>query len=296
MPTSLRHRALAALAALAALPPRAGADPVVYDPKPCAACHAAVTARKNQHPALDAGNGCSDCHQPAGAPGRCKDPVSSGWRLAEKVPALCYGCHDRQDGAPFVHGAVLLGRCTTCHDPHSSDEPKLLRAGKAAELCFRCHADDVTGRAHVHGPVGDGDCLACHGPHGGPVANDLKEAVPGLCTGCHDAVLGGKHVHAAVSRWGCTACHDPHASPNDLQLLALPNALCVRCHGAIGGEHVFVAFDGRPHPLEGKPDPSRPGKPLACTSCHDPHASDQEHLLRRGPTKDEVCNACHAKH
>jgi predicted CXXCH cytochrome family protein len=109
-------------------------------------------------------------------------------------------------------------------------------------------------------------------------------------------VASKKNVHGAIARWGCTACHDPHASANEKLLLRAPNALCLRCHPRITGEHVFVAFDGRPHPLEGKPDPSRPGKPLSCLSCHSPHASDGQRLFWRGITKQDVCNDCHGKH
>lgn len=243
--------------------------------------------KKDVHPALDGGE-CTDCHAPHASP----------WakQLKQPLPALCYGCHDRKDADRHVHGAIVLGRCDVCHDPHSSATAKLVRDAKPADLCFRCHADDVTARRHVHTPVAQGECLGCHQPHGSANAANLQKPVPELCTGCHPGVLAGKNVHPAVTRFGCTGCHDPHGSANDAQLLAPGNDLCLKCHPKITGDHVFVGFDGRSHPLAGRPDPSHPGKTLGCLSCHSPHASDNPKLFLKGKAKMEVCNNCHAKH
>jgi predicted CXXCH cytochrome family protein len=241
---------------------------------------------RNVHPALEVGE-CADCHAAHGSP--------YPKQLKQQLPALCYGCHERMDKDPVVHGAVQLGRCTTCHDPHAAGQPKLLREARQADLCFRCHADDLTGRAHVHLPAAEGECLACHRPHGSAHPKLLTDQGPALCEQCHPDVAGKPQVHAAITRWGCTACHDPHASANDKQLLLEPNALCLKCHAAITGDHVFTAFDGRPHPLEGKPDPSRQGKTLSCVSCHSPHSSDHPRLFWKGSTAQDVCKDCHGK-
>jgi predicted CXXCH cytochrome family protein len=228
----------------------------------------------------------------------CHAPHASPWakQLQKPLPALCYGCHDRKDVDRRVHGAVTLGRCDVCHDPHSSANDRLLREAKPADLCFRCHSDDVNGRKHVHTPVAMGECLVCHLPHGSANAKNLEKPVPALCVGCHNGIVDGKNVHPAVARFGCTGCHDPHGSANDFQLLVSGNELCLKCHPKITGDHVFLGFDGKSHPLSGKPDPSHPGKTLSCLSCHSPHSSDNPKLFLKGKAKMEVCSNCHAKH
>jgi predicted CXXCH cytochrome family protein len=243
--------------------------------------------KKDVHPALDAAE-CTGCHA----------PHSSAWakELQKPLPVLCYDCHDRQDREKHVHGAVTLGRCNVCHDPHSSSNGKLLRDAKPADLCFRCHSDDLAGRKHVHTPVAMGECLLCHQPHGSGNAKSLQKPVPALCVECHNGIADKKNVHAAVTRFGCTGCHDPHGAATEFQLLAADNDLCLKCHPKITGDHVFIGFDGRTHPLSGKPDPSRPGKTLGCLSCHSPHSSDNPKLFLKGTAKMEVCNNCHAKH
>ncbi len=255
--------------------------------KPGAAAVVIDLSKKEVHPALEVGE-CLDCHAPHASP----------WakQLRKPLPALCYGCHDRKDTERQVHGAVALGRCSACHDPHSSANDRLLRAERPADLCFRCHADDVTGRRHVHTPVAMGECLLCHQPHGSKNAKNLEQPVPALCLECHNGIADRKNVHPAITRFGCTACHDPHGSRNDFQLLATGNELCLKCHPKITGDHVFIAFDGRSHPLSGKPDPSHPGQMLGCLSCHSPHSSDNPRLFLKGTQKMEVCNNCHAKH
>ncbi len=255
--------------------------------KPGASAIAIDLGKKDVHPAVDAAE-CTGCHAPHASP----------WakQLKEPLPKLCYDCHDRVDRDPRVHGAVALGHCDGCHDPHASDSDKLLRAARPADLCFRCHADDVTGRKHVHTPVAMGECLLCHQPHGSANAKNLEKPVPDLCLGCHNGILDGKNVHPAIARSGCTGCHDPHGAAAENQLLAPGNELCLKCHPAITGDHVFLGFDGKSHPLSGRPDPAHPGKTLSCLSCHSPHASDNPKLFLKGKSKMEVCSNCHAKH
>jgi predicted CXXCH cytochrome family protein len=189
-----------------------------------------------------------------------------------------------------MHGAVRLGDCTGCHQPHSGEQPKLVRTTDTRALCFRCHSDDATGRAFVHKPVADGQCTACHDHHGSDNAFSLKAGEgPKLCYSCHKPVDTGRNKHAAIERHGCTACHDPHASGNRYQLAKPVNALCQGCHvDKTDGSHVFPG-----HPIGGGADPHDPTKDFSCVSCHDPHASDGPMLLRFGSDSMEVCDWCH---
>lgn len=267
---------------LACHDPRQGGKPGMPSPE-----RTIDLSKKDVHPVLSLGGECMDCHAPHGSP--------NAFNVKKPLPALCYSCHDRMDGEKHTHSAVLLGRCVVCHDPHSSDHDKLLRADPPSGVCFRCHSDDVSGRKYVHFPVAIGECTLCHDPHGAKNDKNLKSPVPQLCESCHVAIADKKNVHGAITRYGCTACHDPHGGPNPHQLKAVPNKLCLTCHTKITGDHVFVAFDGRAHPLEGKPDPVRRGQPLSCISCHDPHSSDHPKLWRQGEKKMELCTRCHAK-
>ena len=238
------------------------------------------------HPALDAG-GCVACHEPGHS--------SATPKLLKKRPVeLCYDCHDRQDGKPFVHSAVRLGDCAVCHEPHASDWKPLLRKQKPADTCFLCHADDATGRAFVHRPVADGQCTACHSPHG---ANHefslLRGAGKTLCYTCHKQVDGGKHKHAVLERGGCMACHDPHATNNPFFLPKPVNELCQSCHAdKIDGTHV-TSFIPKGHKIFGGPDPHNIDADFSCASCHNPHGSNNVKLLRFGAGPMEVCDWCH---
>ncbi|MGE5653772.1 MAG: cytochrome c3 family protein, partial [Bacillota bacterium] len=130
----------------------------------CYKCHKPVDTGKNKHAALER-YGCTGCHDPHGT----DEPSMMG----QKVNVLCKGCHPSQDErhvtalAPNGHpiGGNLVdpkrdGRgftCASCHNPHGSDSPKLLRLGSTPmESCAWCHGDkggssglkDVTHRAH----------------------------------------------------------------------------------------------------------------------------------------------------
>ncbi len=124
----------------------------------CYKCHKPIDTGKNKHAALER-YGCTGCHDPHGA--------GNGAMLAQKVNALCVSCHEPQkDGRHItsvgnkVHvvGGDLndpkrAGRdftCASCHDPHGSDSPKLLRFGKTPmDSCAWCHGDKSGTRSEL---------------------------------------------------------------------------------------------------------------------------------------------------
>ena len=64
---------------------------------------------------------------------------------------------------------------------------------------------------------------------------------------------------------------------------------CVDCHEDMADTPHPVPT----HPISGVPDPSRPGKELTCSSCHDPHGSDHSSLLYQEGYG--ICKRCHNK-
>jgi predicted CXXCH cytochrome family protein len=96
----------------------------------------------------------------------CHDPNSTR-KFQMPQPELCYQCHDNFAlGFKFVHGPAGGGYCTSCHNPHQSDLPKLL-ARKGQQLCLTCHDQGTIFKQPAHKDNGDSDCTSCHNPHGG---------------------------------------------------------------------------------------------------------------------------------
>lgn len=114
----------------------------------CSRCHKPVDAKKNVHRAITR-YGCTACHDPHAA------NYAKG--LIRATNALCTSCHDRQqdgshvtsigsthkvEGGPDPHDPARDFSCASCHDPHASDGPKLLRFGATPmESCAFCHGD-----------------------------------------------------------------------------------------------------------------------------------------------------------
>jgi predicted CXXCH cytochrome family protein len=97
----------------------------------------------------------------------------------------------------------------------------------------------------------------------------------------------------------CTSCHNPHSSGNEKLLTATPPDLCYTCHDEkqFSGRHVMAGFSaGDNHPVKGKPDPSKSGRELSCTSCHAAHSSNMKFLFtNETASPDNLCLMCHKK-
>jgi predicted CXXCH cytochrome family protein len=193
----------------------------------------------------------------------------------------------------FRQLAVIVGDCAVCHDPHSSDNAKLVAKPTTQETCFLCHQDDLTGRKVIHAPVQKG-CDQCHDPHGAANRFALKGGEgKAACYKCHKPVDGGKVKHAALERYGCTGCHDPHGTGRPALLAKRVNEVCVGCHPEQSdGRH--VTSTGKIHPVDGNlNDPRREGRDFTCASCHNPHGSDHMKLFYSGATEMDSCAGCH---
>jgi predicted CXXCH cytochrome family protein len=278
---------------------------------PCLTCHAKFKERaKSIHAAM--GMGCEACHK--AAEGKTHPDQKGSMVLTQKMPELCFSCHDQSKfKGKSVHQPVSSGMCTACHDPHQSNFPKIL-VKDVPGLCYNCHDQSKFKGASGHTAVGM--CTGCHDPHSSNSDKILKADQPELCYTCHDkAKFTKKYVHAIIPAAGCTACHSPHISPYPALLSNKVEQLCSTCHVNKDGRHIVALPGNKVHPISGvidpstttmirvvdpknprmskmEPDPKHPGKPMNCLSCHDPHSSDYKNLF---PT-NRICEKCHKEY
>jgi len=126
------------------------------------------------------------------------------------------------------HLPVENGECSSCHNPHQSDNKKLLLKVDA-KLCFDCHEDlqqKLTKAAFKHDPAGNGDCGSCHNAHASAESGLLLKERAQICFECHEQKdMAAVKAHANVLQKSCLECHDPHFGQDKylLKTAAKPN-------------------------------------------------------------------------
>ena len=135
---------------------------VQSQPQLCYGCHTAAKAdfAKPYHHRVNEGLvQCDDCHNVHG---------TATLRQVKTLPsgdAVCFKCHADKQG-PFVyeHVPVKTEGCTSCHTPHGSTNPRLLKVSTVNMLCLQCHTFPTVGPS---GPVHNQSakyqaCTMCH--------------------------------------------------------------------------------------------------------------------------------------
>jgi predicted CXXCH cytochrome family protein len=219
--------------------------------------------------------GCSSCHSThKSEPQVTPEGV---FHLVEAQPDLCVTCHDTEDDAfrgSHSNQPVATAECTLCHNPHGSDNAKLinntvhgalemgcetcheepegetvvLQEGAGRETCLMCHAEieEQMGTATViHGPLEmDSGCVNCHNPHATTSAKLLKRGPVETCFDCHtelaEARASMEYLHRPVFEAECNVCHQPHTGERERLLRAEANDLCLECHQSGIGRRVGV--------------------------------------------------------
>lgn len=226
----------------------------------CKECHNELITLNTVHSVAE---DCETCHASNGAG---HSIITKAFNFTEKLPQLCYTCHDLMQESisrsKIVHGPINdIKSCVNCHSPHSTNEAKLLKK-ESKELCLSCHNKPIETKNHK---------------------------IPNI----KQKVTTAKVIHAAVED-GCITCHKPHSSDNK-NLLAdnFPSneytvvnpdsfALCFNCHDAAMIEKPTTtdatSFRNNSKNLHFLHVNGNKGR--SCTLCHDVHGTDNEHLIK----------------
>lgn len=161
----------------------------------CLSCHTDVEgqfARSFRHPVHDGIVKCSECHMTLDQTAR---------ELSLNGTNACLKCHAEFAGPfPYEHQATVdysteEGGCLTCHEPHGSNLPRMLKQPYETphfQLCTQCHGVPPRHNANAnHGTMWAGlACNTCHtdihGSYDSP--HFLSRTLEGqgcLRSGCH---------------------------------------------------------------------------------------------------------------
>jgi DmsE family decaheme c-type cytochrome len=154
------------------------------------------------------------------------------------------------------------------------------RNAKERHACETCHGP---GRAHMQagGGRGKGDLITFARNDPTPVA--VRNAI---CLDCHakgERLFWAGSAHASRDV-ACTSCHRVMENVSHANNLAKVNEIetCGTCH-----------LQKRAQQMRSSHMPLREGK-LACSSCHNPHGTVSQALLKES-SPNETCYTCHAE-
>ncbi len=165
---------------------------------------------------------------------------------------------------PFISSAAADSACVMCHrtQEHTSTHKGFDQAG-----CQSCHGESG---AHMRSPRAESPDFSFMGDDGSG----------SQCLACHEGSgmahwSGGEHEMAGVD---CQQCHRVHDT--DAATSASRQALCLDCHPTVKAS---LHLPSRHPILEGS---------MLCTSCHEPHGSANQSLLK-GILPTDTCIDCH---
>jgi DmsE family decaheme c-type cytochrome len=216
----------------------------------------------------------------------------------------CLMCHDGYDrvllqgahrlSSQTVKPAVTIA-CITCHEggaTHANDpsienisNPAKLSEADAIALCTQCHQPHTERGTVAFDPhIGQGlSCTSCHSIHKG-FTSLLLDDEAAFCGRCHVAVVNdfrSRSNHPLTDGdVTCLSCHD-FTGKNSPNFGHGGNANCYQCHPEKGGPYRFEHEAASSFTTEGE----------GCTTCHFPHGSPNERLLKR--PDNSLCRQCH---
>jgi len=154
------------------------------------------------------------------------------------------------------------------------------RSAQEKNACENCHGP---GKAHAEAPGRGKDAKLVTFGKGDPTPVEVRNQV---CLDCHSKGArifwtGSAHDSRDVS---CTSCHrvmDNHSARANLAK-ATEIETCGTCH-----------LQRRAQQMRSSHMPLREGK-MTCTSCHNPHGTISQALLKE-PSINDSCFTCHAE-
>ncbi|UFS71066.1 cytochrome c3 family protein [Geomonas sp. RF6] len=175
-------------------------------PDLCVGCHKGIGKKAEEakvpHKPLKKEGGCSNCHS--------SHYSNAKGLLAQDEKSTCLNCHGTDTlgkpplrnikkeiaGKKYVHGPIQKGQCKACHDPHGSDNFRMLIGGYPEPLYvpYKAGSYDV--------------CLKCH------EKNMLSYPDTTIYTKFRNGNRNLHYVHVSNVRKGrtCRVCHAAHAS------------------------------------------------------------------------------------
>ncbi len=145
---------------------------VQKQPQLCFSCHVETKPDFNKpfrHRVNENLLKCTDCHNQHGG------FLTKQLRSTAAQDQVCFKCHVDKAG-PFVfeHHGVRSEGCVSCHTPHGSSNPRLLKRSQVNLLCLECHTPSA-------GPV--------EGAPGVPSFHNQTQKYQ-ACTMCHAQIHG----------------------------------------------------------------------------------------------------------
>ncbi len=176
----------------------------------CFDCHKKLNDRKNSH-APSVNLICTECHNGNTGDYNINKKNKSRFLQPDPISGQCFNCHENVENEwlerEYTHGPAMNGRCTTCHNPHGSDEIFFTKK-PIWDLCTTCHSEKAVGN-HV-----------------------VSSFVFSRNKGSHPT-KGPKDPAREDRELVCSSCHNPHGS-NGIHLLRMegkkPFGICARCH------------------------------------------------------------------
>lgn len=144
--------------------------------KNCSNCHLQVAAsfqKPHRHKLNEGAMSCTSCHNPHAS------FLNRNLRLTSGNEPTCFACHaDKRGPFVFEHAPSRNEPCSTCHEPHGSTNPKMLKRAEVAPLCLECHSNlAAPPKATTVGGVPPG-------------FHDLRSPRYRNCTICHQKIHG----------------------------------------------------------------------------------------------------------
>jgi predicted CXXCH cytochrome family protein len=192
-----------------------------------------------------------------------------------------------KDAYLFHAADALPETCTACHSLLETETIQPVGIDKQL-ACAACHQNLIDKGTFKHGPMINLACLSCHQRSVDPLQIGFPSVgTRQLCLLCHPSKtkwLSRKFTHGPLVLGGCTLCHNPHGE-NHKYLLWADGALqlCLSCHS---DKEKFVRKKDRVPFVHGILFG------IGCDACHDPHATNENFMLKR--PINELCVSCHA--